>query len=140
MGARRLHSPSSRPAVAGDSVAVSRGISRTARDLARERRFLTAAAGGDDPFVAHAVERLELGETEYGSSWSTRPVGDLLAEIAEEAADQGAWAALAVQSFDAAPLSAVERARLADVLSLVATHGARAHGLLVAATPEGGGA
>jgi hypothetical protein len=70
------------------------------RDLERERRFLRAAAPFAPPFRADAAQRLEAGEMEYGNSWATREVANLLVDIAEECTDIGAWAALTDQALD----------------------------------------
>ena len=98
------------------------------RDLEREKRFLRDAARGHDPFVQHALDRLEAGEEPFGDSWAWIGIRKHLAELAEEAADVGGWAALADQALDREHgLSDVDRARIRAVLELVARRGAQAH-------------
>ncbi|MGC9221756.1 MAG: hypothetical protein ACP5H2_10465 [Solirubrobacteraceae bacterium] len=103
----------------------------TTRDEFRERRFLAEAACGHAPFVTQALERLEAGEAEYGSSWAWIGVRRHLAELLEEAADLGAWAVLADQALDGElALSAAQREQLRQALRRVAALGAAAHRLL----------
>ena len=98
------------------------------RDLEREKRLLRDAARGHDPFVQHAADRLDAGEEPYGDSWAWIGIGRHLRELAEEAADLGAWAVLADQALDREhDLSDVDRARIRAVLELVARRGAQAH-------------
>jgi hypothetical protein len=110
------------------------------RDRGFERAMLELAAvaapvpAGGSPFVAHAVDRLELGDREYGESWARRPLAELLNELLEEAADLGAWAVLTLQSLgglDPARYTAVEAAVLD-----AARAGARAHSAVLCALQE----
>ena len=116
----------------------------SARNLKREQRFLTEAARGHDPFVRHATARLEAGEEPFGDSWCWIGVRKHLAELLEEAADLGSWAALCDQTADHDPrLSDVDRERVRAVLALVARLGAQAHEALdgvscVLSSAEGG--
>lgn len=48
----------------------------------------------------HALERLSRGAIEYHDASLHRPLADLLDELAEEAADLGAWGALAQHALD----------------------------------------
>lgn len=84
------------PAVAG-STQMSR------RDPQRETAFLTEAARGHAPFVEQATARLDMGEEIYGDSWAWIGLRRHLAELLEEAADLGSWAALASQALDTEP-------------------------------------
>jgi hypothetical protein len=103
----------------------------TLRDLDREQRFLRDAARGREPFVEHATARLDVGEEPYGDSWAWIGIRRHLAELAEEAADLGSWAALADQALDREQeLADVDRARIRAVLELVARRGAEAHAAL----------
>jgi len=106
----------------------------TRRDPDRERRFLDDAARGHEPFVEQATARLDAGEEIYGDAWIWIGLRRHLAELLEEAADLGSWAALASQALDREPdLSATDRERVVAVLAAAARHGARAHALLTAA-------
>jgi hypothetical protein len=103
----------------------------TLRDLDREQRFLHNAARGHEPFIEHATARLDVGEEPYGDSWAWIGIRRHLAELAEEAADLGSWAALADQALDREQeLSDVDRARIRAVLELVARRGAEVHAAL----------
>lgn len=90
------------------------------RDDLAELRFLLAAAHGHGRagrrWATHAQCRLRDGQRDYGDTWATRPVAELLAELREEAADLGAWAALAAQR--------------APQLARIAAAGAGAHAAL----------
>ena len=104
------------------------------RDPDRERAFLAEAARGHQPFVDHALARLDAGDELYGDSWVWIGMRRHLAELLEEAADLGAWAVLAHQALDHEPrLSAVDRQRVAGAVAAAARHGARAHAALTAA-------
>lgn len=97
------------------------------RDPVRERRFLHAAAPLTREWVDHACRRLEAGEQEYAGSWATRGLCELLNELAEEAADIGAWAVLAEQALDQRDdLEGCEREALHTDLLDAARKGARA--------------
>lgn len=105
------------------------------RDPDRERTFLADAARGHHPFVEQATARLDAGEEIYGDSWAWIGLRRHLVELLEEAADLGSWATLAAQALDHEPdLSDADRQRIAGVLAATASHGARAHALLTAAT------
>jgi hypothetical protein len=100
---------------------------RPFRDLDREQRFLLDAAHGHEPFVEHATARLEAGEEPFGDSWAWIGIRRHLAELLEESADIGSWAALAEQALDHEQLSDVDRQRTRAVLQLAARRGAQAH-------------
>jgi hypothetical protein len=102
-------------------------MTQNSRDLEREQRFLREAARGHQPFVDQATARLEAGEEPFGDSWAWIGIRRHLAELLEEAADVGSWAALADQALDREQLSDVDRQRIAAVLQLAARHGAQAH-------------
>ena len=103
----------------------------TGRDSFRERRFLAEAACGHAAFVTQALTRLDAGQAEYGDSWAWIGTRRLLAELTEEAADLGAWSALADQALDLdAGLSSEQREHLRRTLRRVAALGAAAHRLL----------
>jgi hypothetical protein len=105
-----------------------------ARDSFRERRLLADAARGHHAFVAQAKARLEAGEELYGDSWAWIGIRRHLAELLEEAADLGAWAALADQALDTDPrLSDQHRERIRAILAVAARCGAQAHQALTAA-------
>lgn len=112
------------------------------RDLDRERRFLRDAARAHAPFVEHASERLAAGEEPFGDSWAWIGVRRHLAELLEEAADLGAWAALCEQALDRElELAAEDRQRLRAVVQIAARAGAEAHEALTGAAqalPHGG--
>ena len=100
----------------------------TARDLHREHAFLANAARGHAGFVTHAEQRLEAGDETFGDSWAWIGIHKHLTELLEEAADLGAWAALADQALDRDPaVTGVPRDQLRAVLALCALHGAAAH-------------
>ena len=102
------------------------------RDLDRERRFLRAASPLAPPFRDHACQRLEAGERDYGNSWATRPIADLLFEIAEECVDVGGWAALTDQALDQrGDLDPAEREAVAKALREGARLGALAFGRIM---------
>jgi hypothetical protein len=107
---------------------VSRG------DPDRERAFLADAARGHQPFVDHALARLDAGDAVYGDSWAWIGIRKHLAELLEEAADLGAWAVLAHQALDHEPgLSDADRQRVSGAVAAAAGHGGRAHAALTAA-------
>ena len=98
------------------------------RDPDREQRFLRKAGPGAPPFREHACRRLAAGESEYGDSWATRELADLMAEIFEECADVGGWAVLADQALDErTDLKDDEREAIADALLSAARYGALAY-------------
>ena len=100
----------------------------TARDLAREHRLLTDAARGHAAFVTQAEQRLEAGDETFGDSWQWIGIHKHLTELLEEAADLGAWAALADQALDHEPtVTGTHRDQLRAVLAICALHGAAAH-------------
>jgi hypothetical protein len=122
------------PVVADVSQGARQPRATTHRDPERERTFLDAAARGHHPFVTQAQVRLEAGEELYGTSWAWIGVRRHLAELLEEAADLGSWAALADQALDhERDLSDVDRQRIAGVLAAAAEQGARAHAALTVA-------
>ncbi len=96
------------------------------RDLSRERRFLRAAAPLAPPFREHASRRLVTGEREYGESWATRGIADLLLEISEECADLGAWCALTEQALDLSDIDPADREHVSAALLCAARMGALA--------------
>jgi hypothetical protein len=78
-----------------------RVVVRGARDPApatdlNSYRSETAPAAwlGGSTWLAQVLERLACGALEYGDASLSRPPMELLEEIAEEAADLGAWAAI----------------------------------------------
>ncbi|MCW2951030.1 MAG: hypothetical protein JWQ48_200 [Conexibacter sp.] len=98
------------------------------RDRYRERRWLEGVtATVPNGFVAHARDRLEMGEALYGARWATAGIAQLLAELAEEAADLGAWSALALQALDGGHLDPLVRVGIVGQLSAIARAGAEAH-------------
>ncbi|MEJ7824893.1 MAG: hypothetical protein WKF48_05665 [Solirubrobacteraceae bacterium] len=99
------------------------------RDRAREASFLEEAARGHSAFVLQASQRLEQGQAIYGDAWRQRGAATLVGELLEEAADIGAWGALAAQSLDAGGAHARARA----LLALAARRGAQAHAALTSA-------
>jgi hypothetical protein len=102
------------------------------RDLDRERRFLRAASPFAPPFREHASKRLAAGEEEYGDSWATRGIVDLLSEIAEECTDIGAWAALTEQALDQrVDLDSAEREAVAKALLKAARLSSFAYALVM---------
>lgn len=103
------------------------------RDIARERAFLQSAARGADSvrFVAHAEGRLAAGELKFGDSWTRLRLEEFVRELTEEAADLGAWAALAAQALTAlVPVQVVSASQLLHDLCAVAHAGALAHSAL----------
>lgn len=102
-----------------------------ARDLKRERVFLHAAAGFVTPegFVEHAELRLEEGETAagYGNRWAEIGIRAFVKELREEAADLGAWAALADQALTVEDLHPATAAHVRAALQSIARRGAQAH-------------
>jgi len=100
------------------------------RDRDHEGVFLGRAAAGHTPFAVQASERLERGEMLFGDGWRERGIAELVRELLEEAADIGAWGALADQAVDdAEPASAT----IVAALTIAAWHGARAHEALTLA-------
>jgi hypothetical protein len=96
------------------------------RDLDRERRFLRGAAPLAPPFREHASRRLVTGEQEYGDSWATRGLADLLLEISEECADIGAWCALTEQALELSDIDPGDREHVSSALLCAARMGALA--------------
>lgn len=105
------------------------------RDRHRERMLLDAAeqSAGMSGFAGHARRRLEMGERCYADRWAHAGLRVLLDELAEEAADLGAWAALASQALDAEPLGPPDRDAVAASLLAAARAGALAHAAVAAA-------
>lgn len=102
-----------------------------ARDNRRERVFLHAAAGFVTPegFVEHAEARLAQGERDrnYGNRWAQITLATFVQELREEAADLGAWAALADQRLDLEHLHPTFAAQIRAALQSIARRGAQAH-------------
>jgi len=107
----------------------------TSRDRRFEAGFLAIAARahgqGGAGWARHAAVRLEAGEDAYGERWSTLGTEALLDELAEEAADLGAWGALARQALDLEPVDAATVHRVAAALDRVAEAGAAAYAALL---------
>jgi hypothetical protein len=79
-------------------------------------------------FEAHVAERMAAGAAEYGDASYRRPLADLLAEIAEEAADIGAWARIAGHVLDQRrDLEPYEREAVGDALQSATILAAGAH-------------
>lgn len=97
------------------------------RDPAREQRWLEDAAGPSQTFAPHARRRLDRGETDYGDRWTRTPLDRLLAELAEEAADLGAWSVLIAQALDAEGVPADVREHVTAALRVAARAGGEAH-------------
>lgn len=101
----------------------------TVRDLPREREFLTrssALSRTPGAFIDHGHDRLAEGESKFGDQWTRLTLEEFARELLEEAADLGAWAALAEQKLDSEiPVS--HRATVRMLLIRVARHGAGAH-------------
>jgi hypothetical protein len=102
------------------------------RDMKRERQFLTAASAGTASFIAHAEERLIVGQQQYGDSWSWAGISRLLTEMLEEAVDLATWAVLTDQAIDLDQrLTDQQREQLRAALHVAARRGAQAHAILV---------
>lgn len=100
------------------------------RDHRAERAWLIEAerAGGASAFAGQTLLRLDAGETAYGDRWAKLSLGRLIDELAEEAADLGAWGVLALQAlrrheFRDEPAAAALATRLHGAI----VAGARAH-------------
>ncbi|MGH3049136.1 MAG: hypothetical protein ACRDLK_03180, partial [Gaiellaceae bacterium] len=76
-----------------------------ARDEGRERLWLARAerAAGASEFAGRAALRLALGDLAYGHRWAELGLDRLITEVAEEAADLGAWGVLALQALERDP-------------------------------------
>lgn len=98
-----------------------------ARDQGREVDFLERASscGGTSRFVDHARQRLARGERRFGDRWTRRTMEEFLDELAEEAADLGAWAVLADQALAFRSPDMPEMVR--EALVQIARAGADAH-------------
>lgn len=100
----------------------------TARDRTRERTFLDHAAAphgrAGDRWAACARGRLEAGQVAYGDRWPVVGLARLLEKLGEEAADLGAWAALATQALDLADLRPARAVEVHRVLASAARAGA----------------
>jgi hypothetical protein len=59
-----------------------------------------AAWLGRSTWITHALNRLAVGAIEYEDAPLSRPPMELLEQIAEEAADLGAWAAITQKVID----------------------------------------
>jgi hypothetical protein len=100
-----------------------------ARDIVREHKFLTQATGFAIPadFVEHCTRRLVQGEHEFGDRWTRIGLTGFVRELREEAADLGAWSALADQAVDLEHLPPAAAAEFAQILEQIARRGAQAH-------------
>lgn len=103
------------------------------RDLERERDFVGSGAGG---WAEHVHTRLAAGQEIHGDRWAERPLTALLYEILEEAADIGAWAALAEQRLDAADFDDDAKAMVRSCLSDAVGSGSWAHWYITLALKE----
>jgi len=107
----------------------------TSRDRRYEAAFLAVAARAHGQagtgWARHAAVRLEAGEDAYGERWTTLGTEALLDELAEEAADLGAWGALARQALDLEPVDAAILHRVAAALDRAAEAGAAAYAALL---------
>jgi hypothetical protein len=112
------------------------------RDERRERCWLEAAElrAERSNVAAHANRRLAAGERAYGNRWTELGVVRLLTELAEEAADLGAWGVLALQALEHdTGIRTTQRDAIANALHDAILYGAHAHAALTrarAATPE----
>jgi len=100
------------------------------RDPSRELAFFQTAARttGAERFVEHARQRLEDGEDKFGERWTRLRLHEFTRELAEEAADLAAWAALAAQALDGTTsMPADHRGAITEQLSNIARAGAKAH-------------
>ncbi len=80
-----------------------------------------------EKWIGHSLKRLKRGAVEYGERSFTRPVVELLDELAEAAADLGAWAAIASHALAGRDdLEADVRALVGQALRDAAAGGARA--------------
>lgn len=108
---------------------------RAPRDRIREHAFLAAPARlhghAGECWAASARLRLEAGQAAYGDRWRTLGLPRLLDELAEEAADLGAWAALAEQALDGADLDPVDAVEVRRALEVAASAGAAAYAALL---------
>ena len=116
----------------GSHLAVDLTGGEVCRDVALERALLEGAElaanthAGAGGFSAHARQRLEVGESAYGSRWARAGWQQLAQELTEEAADLGAWSALTQHTIDRdLPASVHTEARA--LLETIALHGAIAH-------------
>lgn len=107
----------------------------TSRDRRLEAGFLAVGARAHGQagagWARHARVRLEAGEDTYGERWSTLGTDALLDELAEEAADLGAWGALTRQALDLEPVDAATIHRVAAALDRAAEAGAAAYAALL---------
>ncbi len=107
----------------------------SARDRRLEAGFLAVAARAHAQagagWARHAAVRLEAGEDTYGERWTTLGIEALVDELAEEAADLGAWGALARQALDLEPVDAAILHRVAAALDRAAEAGAATYAALL---------
>ncbi len=107
----------------------------TSRDRRYEAAFLAVAARAHGQagagWARHAAVRLEAGEDMYGERWTTLGTEALLDELAEGAADLGAWGALARQALDLEPVDAATVHRVAAALDRAAEAGTAAYAALL---------
>lgn len=134
-----MSNPSVNGSAAGNGENVAPEITRDGRNPAIERTLLTAATAGQLPaeahtFTRHVTDRLAMGQREYGNRWRSAGIKCLLAELADEAADLGAWGVLAAQSPDLADLDPDGSALRAVATAMRC--GAIAHASLEAAAAE----
>lgn len=81
----------------------ARLVGRPRREESRERLWVEHAEldAGRSGVVEHALMRLAAGERAYGDDrWATVTLDELLGELSEEAADIGAWGALALEALE----------------------------------------
>lgn len=104
---------------------------RRRRDRDRERSFLEGA--GCERFALPARARLEEGARCYADAWASRGLPALVAELAEEAADIGAWGALADQALELEDLEPSAREAMGGRLRAAVEHGAHARRALIEA-------
>lgn len=109
------------------------------RHHALEKTWLRRAEidAGAASFAAHAIARLDAGASVYGERWAELGVERLITELAEEAADLGAWGVLALQALELKQaLSAAARAAIASRVHAAILAGGRAHRELERARDE----
>lgn len=110
------------------------------RDRGLERSFLeraerAAATPPGQAFADHVQARLDAYGREHGDTFTDRPIADLLAEVAEEAADVAGWSALALTVLQDAELPDVDRVRVEAALESLAALGAQTFAIADRAIP-----
>jgi hypothetical protein len=112
-------------------------MSQLVRDRSAERSLLDRSQGlarlSAASWPIQVEERLELGQALYGNAALSRPLNELLDEIAEEALDIGGWSCLAAAVAGDSGLDSDAATIVAELIAQAMGAAATAHAHVVAA-------